>query len=236
MKTILISILCLGFIFSFSGCTKQLQELVNQVQSGTSAGEADEDGNIEEDAVKYSADTTYHSGYLGFSYTVPKGWWLYTLNSDNFSEDPEDSTDLATLDISYGTDHDFDYSYMRFISFANLQFSTRDNHLGFFISAETLDGINSIGEYMDYYEEYMLDLDEEYPFELLESAQEDLGGVRYEKRVFNVPQEEENYYYVCYTRSVKHGYFLTIRGSYWPENKNAEEVIKNAIAKAVSYN
>jgi hypothetical protein len=224
-----------GFIFSFSACTRQIRELVNRANLETYSEEAGEDEEEEDRALKYEADTTYYNGWLGFSYTIPKGWWLYQLNSNNFSEDPEVSGAWDTLDINYGTDRGFDYSYLMFVSFANLQYSFRDNHIGFFISAESLDGINTIEEYMEYYEKYILEPDSN-TYELLESDSLKLGGVIYERRVFDVIQEGgSNYHYLCITRLLKDGYFFTIRTSYWPQNKNAERIIQSAIAKSLSF-
>jgi hypothetical protein len=211
---------------------KYIQELARRLNAGSSpAAEADED-EAESKAVKYAADTTFHNSFLDFSYTVPKGWWQYRLQSDNFSVDPGETADIGSLDVSYGEDAGMDYSYIGLISFANLQLSTRDNHLGFHISAETLDGINSLAEYMEYYETYMLEPDEN-TYELLDSGRTEINGFSYERRAFEVIREEDNYRYCTFTRLVNKGYYLTIRVSYWPENKTAEDVILEALSKAM---
>jgi hypothetical protein len=189
------------------------------------------DVSYEQDAVKIEADTTYHNGYLGFSYTVPKGWWLYDINTDNFSEDPDETADSVSLDISY-TD---EYNYIGLISFANLQFSTRDNHLGFDISAESVTGVGSIGEYMKYYEEYMLEPEEDASYTLLDSGRENIKGRVYEKRTFQVIKEEDDFNILTLTCPVNDGYYLTIMVNYWPDNSGAEDTIIRAVTKALSY-
>jgi hypothetical protein len=235
MSKLLLSVWCLALVLPFTGCSQMARELVNKLRSlsSSASGQSDQSGeNLEADAVKYDADTTYHNGFLGFSYTVPRGWWLYRRQADNFSTDPGDTSDLAGLDISYGEDAGLDYSYIGLITFANLQFSTRDNHLGFHISAETLDGIDNLAEYMEYYENYMLEPDDD-EYELLDSGGAEINGLAWERRVFEIIREEDNYRYVTFTKPVNNGYYLTIKVSYWPENKNAEETIRAAIARAI---
>ena len=232
MRKMITAVCCLFAVLSLTGCMKYIQELAKRLNAGSSpAAEQDEDG-VEADAVKYAADTAYHNSFLGFSYTVPKGWWQYRLQSDNFSVDPDETADIGGLDVSYGEDAGMDYSYIGLITFANLQFSSRDNHLGFHISAEMLEGINNLAEYMEYYENYMLEPDEN-AYDLLDSGRTEINGVSYERRTFEVVREEDNYRYFTFTRPVNNGYYLTIRVSYWPENKTAEEVILKALSRAM---
>jgi hypothetical protein len=205
------------------GCSKQWEEMTAELknlfppgQGGEQNGQAER--NAEAGAVKYNADTTYHNGFLDFSYTVPRGWWLYKLNEDNFGAMAEETGDLETLDLSYGEDAGMDYSYMGLISFANLQFSTRDNHLGFDISAESLEGIGNLDAYMNYFEGFMLEPDDN-TYELLESGTEEINGLAYERRIFEVIREEGNFCFLTFTRPAPAGYYLTIKASYWPENQ-----------------
>jgi hypothetical protein len=163
---------------------------------------------------------------------VSKGWWLYRLHEDNFSEDPEETASEEALDINYGTDAGKNYSFMSLISFANLQYSTSDNHLGFSISAEILDGIDSLPAYMEYLETYMLEPDTN-TYELLDSGSLTINGTGYERRVFEVIRKKDNYHFLTLTRPVDNGYYLTIKVSYWPENKNAEKQIISALSHAM---
>jgi hypothetical protein len=231
MKKIVPLLWCLILAVSLTGCSKQVQELINQLQPGST--ESGDETSTEKEAVRFDEDITYGNGYLGFSYTVPKGWWLYNINENNFSKDPDDTTDPGTLDINYGTDLGKDYNFVELISFANLQFSKKDSHLGFVISAEALDGVRTLAGYMDYYESYMLEPDEDNTYELRESNQIEIKGLQYERRIFEVIRETRNYNYITLTRALRDGYYLTISVSYWPDNKNAEANIISALAKAL---
>ena len=232
MRKFFVALCCVTALLTLAaGCQKQLRQIVEKLQSRSQPSSDGED-NEESLAVRYDADAGYHNSYLGFSYTVPKGWWLYRLDEDNFSEDPEETAAEEALDINYGTDAGKDYSFISMISFANLQFSNGDNHLGFFLSAETLDGVNSLPAYMEYLEAYMLEPDA-HTYELLDSGSVSVNGLRYERRVFVVIREEDNYHFLTLTRPVKNGYYLTIKVSYWPVNKNAESQIISALSKAM---
>ena len=85
---------------------------------------------------------------------------------------------------------------------------------------------------MEYLETYMLKPDAN-TYELLDSDSISINGLRYERRVFEVIREEDNYLFLTLTRPVNNGYYLTIKVSYWPENKNAEKQIINAISRAM---
>ncbi|MDR1374533.1 MAG: hypothetical protein LBJ24_06140 [Treponema sp.] len=233
MKKLLPFFWCLIVVLSAAGCSKQVQELINQMQSGSSESAGDEENSIEEDAVRFDKDTSYVNGYLDFSYTVPKGWWLYSVNRNNFSEDPGDTADPEILDINFGTDLGRDYKYIDLISVANLQFSGRDSHLGFDISAEALDNVQTIEGYMDYYESYMLQPGEGVSYEMLESDRTEIKGFPYERRIFEVIRESRNYNVLTLTRGLKDGYYLTISVSYWPDNKNAGQNIISALTRAL---
>jgi hypothetical protein len=209
---------------SLTGCSGKIKEIIDGLQGGGQAEAGEE--NYEESAVKYKDAAVYHNAYLGFSYAIPKGWWLYERNMDNFSEDPEETADPAGLDILYGEGSE----YIELISFGNLQYSNRDNHLGFDISAELVDGCGDIESYMEYFDEFMLEPGENTSYRMLDYGRVDINGAAYERRIFEVIREEEsNYNLLTLTRPVKENYFLTIIVSYWPDNKNAETVILNAI-------
>jgi hypothetical protein len=233
MKKLLPFLCCLITALSVTGCSKKVQELIDQMQTRSTASASAEENDAEQEAVKFGRDTTYVNGYLDFSYTVPRGWWLYSVNGNNFSEDPGDTLDPEILDINFGTDLGRDYKFIDLISFANLQFSSRDSHLGFDISAEALDKVQTIDGYMDYYESYMLEPGEETSYEMLESGRTEIKGLRYERRIFEVVRESKNFHFLTLTRALRDGYYLTIRVSYWPDNKNAEQNIISALTKAL---
>ena len=236
MKKLPIVFACLFVVLLVAGLVRLLQGSFNSSQSrGTPESDStavQNQDSLESSAIRTEADITYHNSYLGFSYTIPKDWWLYSINEDNFDPDPSLTVNPEILDISYGTDAGMDYSYIDLIDFANLRESRRDNHIGLYISAETLEGINSIGRYMEYLEDYMLEPDVN-TYQLLDSGRTVINGLQYEKRNYEVIRETANFIYVTYTRPVRNNYYLTIKASYWPQNKNAETLIENSLSKAM---
>ncbi|MDR2630259.1 MAG: hypothetical protein LBC60_04985 [Spirochaetaceae bacterium] len=227
MKKLVAAAFCFVLVWSVTGCSKQIKDILQEIQSAGNSESGDEN-NVEQSAVRYEDAVAYHNSFLGFSYTVPKGWWLYNLNTENFGEDQEETADPAGLDIYYGDDGD----YIDLISFANLQFSNMDNHLGFDINAETVNGVRNISGYMEYFEEFMLEPEEDTTYQLLSSRSTDINGAAYEQRIFEVNKADDTKFNVLtLTREVNGGYFLTIMVSYWPNNKNAETTIINAVAK-----
>ncbi len=234
MKKLLLILVCLVLIFTGVSCKKQLEELARTIAS---AGDADEssvnESSFEESALQMKADVEYTNSYLDFSFTVPKGWWLYDVNENNFSANSALTEDVSVLDISYGEDAGYEYSFIDLVSFANLQDSWMDNHIGIDISAETLDGVNSIEGYMEYYEAYILEPDEN-TYELRNRGQMKINGLQYETRIIEVIREElNNYMYFTFTRPVSNNYYVTIMTSYWLDNRNAEKIITDCLSKAM---
>jgi hypothetical protein len=175
--------------------------------------------------------TTFYNDYLGFSYTIPKGWWLYDLNSSNFSRDQEETGDAVSFDIEYGDD----YSRIGLASFANFRFSSKRKHLGFEMAAEFREDSGSIAEYMPHFEEALLKSVGEAAFSLLESGSLDISGRNFEKRVYELTRLRASYKLITLSAGVKKGYFLYIIVTYWPGNKNAESTITDAIDKALVF-
>ena len=223
---------CLFTVLLMSGCNKLVQQAVQTLQSGANSASTTDADDWEASAVKTEADLTYQNSFLGFSYTIPKDWWLYRLNGYNFDPDPSVTENPEILDISYGVDEGYDYSYIDLVDFANLKDSRMDNHIGIDISAETLEGINSLNDYMKYFESYMLRPDEN-TYKLLDSSSAVINGQRYETRNFEVVRDIGNFIYITYTRPVRDNYYLTIKASYWPDNRNALTFITNSLTKAM---
>jgi hypothetical protein len=220
------------FIFAVTSCTKQLEELAKNISSSVNSADSSDDYDFEDSALQFEVDTEYTNTYLGFSYTIPKGYWLYSVNENNFAEDASLTESPDTFDVGYGEDAGYEYSYIDLVSFANLQDSTRDNHIGIDISAEALDGVDSIDSYMEYYEAYLLEPDEN-TYKLIDSAQMEINGEQYEARYIEVVREEDNYNYLALTRKVDNNFFLTILANYWPDNRNAEKIIIESLSKAM---
>jgi hypothetical protein len=232
MKKLSMLVACLLMIFAGSSCSKQLEEIANKLRVVTDTSASAEDYVYEDSAVRMNTDTEYTNRYLGFSYIIPKGWWLYNVNDINFAVDSSLTESPNTLDISYGEDAGFEYSFIDLVSFANLQDSRGDNHIGIDISAEMLNGVDSIGDYMEYYEDYLLSPDEN-TYELLESGQMEINGLLYEMRSVKVVREEDNYIYLSLTREVSNNYYLTFLANYWPDNRNAITSIINSLSEGM---
>jgi hypothetical protein len=185
----------------------------------------------EEDAIRLEESTSFYNSYLGFSFTIPKGWWLYDLNSANFSRDQEDTGDAAAFDIEYGDD----YTRIGLASFANFRFSSKDRHLGFEMAAEFREDSRSIEEYMPHFEGSMLKSGGEAVCSLLESGSSYIAGRNFEKRVYELIRPRASYKLVTISAGVKEGYFLNIIANYWPGNKNAEFAVTDTIDKALVF-
>ena len=215
---------------NFLGCSKLLNEAIASVNRNIS----DDSEDSEADAIKLTKETTYYNDFLGVSYTIPKGWWLYDIREDNFSTDKSEIADSASMDLYYDEDDKTTTAY--FISFGNLQDSTKQNHLGFDINAESLKGVSDTGEYMKYYEKYMLEPIEETTYTLEDTDTVTIKGKKFELRAYMVHRDEENYYILTLTTPIKNNYFLNILANYWPENENARKEIIDSVTKALSIN
>jgi hypothetical protein len=219
-------------VFSlFAGCSK-VSETLGALSNGGESEESNQD--YEDDAEKLSSDVTFYNAFLGISYTVPKGCWLYSVNSDNFEDEEGGAASEINLDIFRGEDVGYSYANIDLLSFGTLQYSNKINHLGFDLAAELVEGVNSIGGFMEYYEKYMLEPEEDADYELEDSDQVTIKGIPFEQRKFLVDREEDDFYILSYTTKVKNNYYLTIDVSYWPENTDAERTIVDTIGKGLA--
>lgn len=231
MNKLLLVLLCVVALM-FSACSMdEVRDAIDSIttdnggsSSGSSGSEdkyADYEYAYEADAEKLAADLTLYNGYLGVSYTIPGGWWIYEVNYDNFDESAGATTDPGTLDIIYGDSN----SYISMASFGSLQYSERDNHIGIDISADLVEGAETIDDYMADYIDFILEPYDGITYELLEESDATLQGKDFYQCIFLVNQEERPYNVLTMTCEVNDGYFLTLTGNYWPENKKAVENI-----------
>lgn len=217
-KVFFLFLLCITF---FSGCVKN--------------AEAPDETAEFPDAVKLSSEIKYFNDYLGISYTVPKGWWLYETSVENFAESTGDITDDISMDIGYGDYEDYTYSTAWLLSFGNLENSTQDNHLGFNLEASALEGINDISGFMEYSETFMLEPTGEEEYGMLARETISINGKDFELRDYSVSREEDNYCIMTLTCAAEHGYFFTIMVDYWPDNTRAKQAIIDTVTKAVEF-
>jgi hypothetical protein len=230
-KTILFLVIC---ALALTGCQKALNEALGSMGLGGSDSEtAGEAYDRAENAEKVTKEIRYYDDFLGVSYSVPKGWWLYEVNQENFSDAKGDITTDDALDINYDEYDGKDFSSIWLLSFGNLQADTSDNHLGFDIDTRALEGVTTLSGYMDYFEEYMLEPTEDADYKLTDSQQITINGTPFELRDYLVDREEDDFQVVTYSCRVKEGYFLNIIVDYWPENTKARQVILDSITKSL---
>ena len=213
-RFIKVFVFCTLFVLTLLSCSKRVF--------------FDEDETYGE-PIRIEQSITCHNDYLGFSWSFPRGWWLYDLNSANFSPDHSDTSDPSFLDIIYNDN----FCLMELAHFSNLKSPGRKNHLYFYINAEFHEDSGSIGEYMAYLEENMLRKYEEDTVFLLISGVDDIGGVPFEKRIFEVSGFKDSFRIITLSTGVHNGYFLNIIVRYWPENQNAEFFIFDALDRAL---
>jgi hypothetical protein len=228
-KSILFILIC---VLALTGCQKALTEALSSMGIG-GGSDSEEEYDRAANAEKVTKETRYYNDFLGLSYSVPKGWWLYDLNQENLSDSKGDITGDDAMDISYNDYEGKDLSYLWLVSFGNLQADTSDNHLGFDIDARAIEGITTMSAYMDYFEEYMLEPTEDADYTLTDSQQITINGTPFELRDYLVDREEADFQVVTYSCQIKEGYFLNISVDYWPEHTKARQVILESITKSL---
>ena len=201
------------------------------VFSGNSSA-SDEDW----DAIKLNRETRYFNDFLGFSYAIPRGWWLYIANEENVGENKGDITDDVSMDIFFGSYGKYNYSTVWLLSFGNLEKSSQDNHLGFDIDARSVDGINDMSGFMKYFEAFMMEVEEDEEYKMIDSQQITINGNSFELRDYLVTQSDfRDYNILTLSCQAKNGYFLNIKVDYWADNTKAKDAILDSIKKAVEF-
>lgn len=228
MKRILLAVcICISVL---TGCNKIMEEL------GLGTGSADEGYNREENAVKLNKETAYYNGFLGISYSIPGNWWLYGVNEDNTSESSGDITSDTSMALNYFQFGSYDIQYVELLSFGNVKQSTNDNHLGFEVSAEYVDGVDSTAAFMQYFEEYMLEPAEGTEYALTGSDRISINGKFFELRDYLADREgDDDYKIITLTCPVKEGYFLNIYVDYWPNNTKAQPAILDSVSRNLKF-
>jgi hypothetical protein len=231
MKRFATALIGIITIFTLASCTKTAQAISEKIEEMLSSADIDNgsENDNEKSAIQLDESAVYTNSYLGVSYTIPKGWWLYEINDINFNDDKEKTGDTMNLDINYNDD----YTYIELCHFANLQFSKHDNHLGFDLGAESAEGRNSFSSYMEYFEEWMLEPVDDYTYELVNSDQISINSVKCEKRTFKAHSETSDFNLLTLTLPVQNGFYLTFSADYWPDNRNAEKNIINAVSRGL---
>ena len=220
----------LMLVLFFTGCNKTINEVLESF--GVNKPAEDDEWNT----VKLDREIRYYNDFLGFSYAIPKGWWLYAVNEETFSESKGDITDSVSMDIYFGKYRDYSYSGIWLITFGNLENPDLDNHLGFDLDARSLEGINDMQGYIKYFEMYMLEDEDDKEYRLTDSRQITINGKLFELRDYLVTEKDyKEYYIVTLSCQVKEDYFLNIKVDYWPENTKAQNAIIESVTKAIEF-
>ena len=227
MKKIILSLLIC--IFSLAGCRKAADEIAGVFNRNDRNNTSD--SREDDSPVRLGNEKTYFNDYLGLSYTVPRGWWLYELNEENFNETKGEILSHISMDIDYYDD----YSRIWMINFGNLEYSTSVNHIGITFDARSSEGISGMAAYMRYFEDYMLEPTDTEDYSLREGGRRTIGGKVFEMRDYLVSREEDDYYIMTLSCEVGNGYYLNIFVDYWPENNRAKEDVIESISESIDF-
>ena len=216
--------------FSLTGCTKVASKITETLTEITRKNTVDE-----KKAVRLGAETTYYNDYLGISYTIPKGWWVYSTNKYNIGKSKGEIVDYVSLDVSFNEFDDQAYSNIWLMSFGNLEESKLDNHLGFSLEARSVEGVSNFADYMKYFEAYMLEPTENEEYKLLDMQKLSIREKAFEIRDYLVSRDAEDYKILTLNCELKEGYYLNIYVDYWPSNTKAERSIIDSISNAINF-
>ena len=186
-------------------------------------------------AVRLSRDTRYYNDYLGFSYAIPRNWWVYDINEYNLSISRGEIDDDISMDIALGKYENYLYSNIWLMAFGNVENVAHNNHLGFGFDARLLDGINDIAGFMEYFEIFMLEPTVMEEYSLLDSQQINIAGKTFELREYLVTREDMYFNVITLSCQVKQGYFLNISVDFWPDNQNARQTIIDSVSRSVEF-
>ena len=227
LQIIVILLICAAF----AGCNKTINDVLGAFTGGRSDA-AEEELN----AQRIEKETRYYNDYLGVSYEVPKGWWLYYLSEDNLSLSKGIISDDVSMDVDFGSFNDYKYSTIWFMGFGNLKKSDRSNHIGFDLNARTIEGISDMTGFMKFFEAIMEEPEENEEYHLKDSQQTIIKGKPFEMREYLVTREEyRDYYVLTLSCQLKQGYFLNIMTDYWADNTKAKKIIIESVGKAIEF-
>jgi hypothetical protein len=188
----------------------------------------------------------YHNTSLGISFTVDRGWWVFDLNTANFSADPDDTADPAGFDII----HEAGYSRIDLINFGNTRYPDRKNHLNFDISVEfrenspdnrelaehppdlTAAEWSDEGALADYLNRFLPINQQTDSILPLDSGPVNITAIPFEKRIYKL--QANNYRIIFLSAALKPDYYLVISVVYGQAFNDAESDIINLIDRALA--
>ena len=228
----------------FFSCDKINNNKTNNTTSGSN--NALEDYDYDDDypyndinipkPVKLDKETRYYNDYLGFSYAVPKDWWVYHVNKDNLGESKTDITDDGSMDILLINYDDYAFWGAWLMAFGNLETTDLDAHMGFDLDARFLDGINNMSDFMKFFEDYMMSPEYGEECQLKDSRRITINRKPFELREFLVTSfDNPAYYILTLCCQVNEGYFLSIKADYWALNTRAKNAVLESVRSSIEF-
>jgi hypothetical protein len=221
-------------LFTLASCTKPLPEVSSTVESTVTSSPVTTSGGTgvpyEESATQIGSNTTFYNEYIGIAFEVRSGWWQYERYEENFADTQGVTGNINDLYVYSNTDFmNYDYDDIYFGHFANMQFSNNKNHVSIELYALRVDGINTLNDFVDYIVDY-----NEAPYsdgrpgdELVGTTTATIDGRTFTACTFKVQQTSSYYYYITYMTEMNDGFYLVVRGDYWPDNaQGADEVLE----------
>ena len=205
---------CLFFVLCFPGCSQQ--------------NEQNNNGGYWEDAIRIEKALTCHNTNMGISFTIPKGWWIYDLNTANFSPDRDDTAGADSLDIIYGVN----FTRIELVKFANFRFPRRKKYLGFDISAGSGGNFPVNGEFPEYDDGFISE--NNLNTSLIDSGFVTINNIPFEKQIYEVTQPRNKFRIITLSTGLKTGNFLNISIKYWLKYKNAEFFIIGLLDRSLT--
>lgn len=238
MKKVLL-ILALSLSMLLAGCDKSVSELLPNTStpaptSSSGSNQPSEPGVLDADGhEQLSADRTYYNDYLGLTMTLPAGYWVYEVNSENLStaQGLTSKRDLLALNQFDGGEA------LTFINYANLKDDSRQSHLDYYLIAERYDDYTTFDDFYEMNLDYYLEPTEDAEYELVEERKIEANGVEGTLAVLHVTASEGYSYGNAFaTLPLANGFFLTIEVSFYEENTAAIDNIVTHISEVFSIN
>jgi hypothetical protein len=242
---------CVLLELGFPACSKnQNPDYNNKAGSAIRKTELYQNGRRNTPGGEYRLEQaqSYYNTSLGISFTVDKGWWVFDLNTANFSSAPGDTADPAGFDII----HEAGYSRIDLINFGNTRYPDRKNHLNFDISVEfrenspqngdvaepppglTIREWSDEGALADYLSRFLPINPQTDSIVPLDSGPVNIKTIPFEKRVYRILQAADDYRIIFLNAALKPDYYLVISVLYEQTFKDAESYIFDLIDRALA--
>ena len=174
--------------------------------------------------------TVLMNKFFGIQLTIPKGWYLISLNENNFNKGGVDTKEELSLHAYY--DSNQNGTHVDLAVLYNVKEEASLNHVEVDVFAEKLN--MTFNEYLQSIVDYAVSKVGGYPDEFLKESSALIKGISYRTLHFQSAREEDRYltdYYIC----ERQGYYLCMRFVYWAENTDAEKEITSYMNENVTW-